>query len=88
MPATLIGKRPVVADPGRPKAQAASRCDAGEPCFITAEIEAGMKAAGYEFHPPTHVRTRSARDLFGCQPGPIPDTADISGRGVFSLGAA
>lgn len=29
-----------------------------EPFFITDEIEAEMKAAGYEFEPPAHVSTQ------------------------------
>lgn len=40
-----------------------------EPFFITEEIEAEMIAAGYEFAPPGHIRTKSIRDLFGWQPG-------------------
>lgn len=36
-----------------------------EPFFITEEIEAEMKAAGYVFEPPAHVSTTNARELFG-----------------------
>jgi hypothetical protein len=30
---------------------------------------AEMAAAGYEFKPPGHARTKSVRDLYGWQPG-------------------
>ena len=40
-----------------------------EPFFITEEIEAELIAAGYEFAPPGHIRTKSIHDLFGWQPG-------------------
>ena len=34
-----------------------------EPFFITEEIEAEMIASGYEFHPPSHVRTTSLSEM-------------------------
>ncbi|PPU25947.1 transcriptional regulator [Xanthomonas arboricola pv. guizotiae] len=40
-----------------------------EPFFITEDVAAEMIAAGYEFKPPGHVRTKSVRDLFGWKPG-------------------
>ncbi|MCH1879086.1 transcriptional regulator [Alcaligenes ammonioxydans] len=40
-----------------------------EPFFITEEIEAKMKAAGYVFEPPAHVSTTNARELFGLREG-------------------
>lgn len=40
-----------------------------EPFFITEEVKAELVAAGYEFNPPSHARTKSARELFGWQPG-------------------
>ncbi|MCD6664251.1 MAG: transcriptional regulator [Comamonas sp.] len=39
--------------------------DQDEPFFITDDVAAEMAAAGYEFKPPGHVRTKSVRDLFG-----------------------
>ncbi|MGS0539504.1 transcriptional regulator [Xanthomonas oryzae pv. oryzicola] len=46
-----------------------------EPFFITENVAAEMIAAGYEFKPPGHVRTKSVRDLFGWQPGETLDEA-------------
>ena len=43
--------------------------DENEPFFITEEVKAELVAAGYEFNPPSHARTKSARELFGWQPG-------------------
>lgn len=40
-----------------------------EQFFITEEMVADMTAAGYEFKPPSHSRTKSIRDLYGWQPG-------------------
>lgn len=40
-----------------------------EPFFITEEVEAELLAAGYEFKPPGHIRTKSIIDLYGWQPG-------------------
>lgn len=40
-----------------------------EPFFITANVEAELAAAGYEFEPPAHVRTKSISELYGWQPG-------------------
>nr|WP_153101686.1 hypothetical protein [Paraburkholderia hayleyella] len=34
-----------------------------EPFFITEEIEAKMKATGYLFEPPSHVRTTSLAEI-------------------------
>lgn len=50
-----------------------------EPFFITEDMAAEMAAAGYEFKPPGHARTKSVRDLYGWQPGrlwkrPLPGT--------------
>lgn len=39
-----------------------------EPFFLTEDVAAKMTAAGYEFKPPGHIRTKSVRDLFGWQP--------------------
>jgi len=36
-----------------------------EPFFITEEVEAKLLAAGYEFKPPSHIRTKSIIDLYG-----------------------
>ncbi|MCS4511616.1 hypothetical protein [Xylophilus ampelinus] len=46
-----------------------------EPLFITEEMAAEMAAAGYEFKPPCHARTKSVRDLYGWQPGEILEEA-------------
>lgn len=43
--------------------------DKNEPFFITEDVAAEMAAAGYEFKPPGHARTKSVRDLFGWQFG-------------------
>lgn len=40
-----------------------------EPFFITEEIAAEKKAAGYVFEPPAHVSTTNARELFGLRKG-------------------
>lgn len=40
-----------------------------EPFFITEDVEAELVAAGYEFKPPSHIRTKSIIDLYGWQPG-------------------
>ncbi len=40
-----------------------------EPFFITEDMAAEMAAAGYEFKPPGHARTKSVRDLYGWQSG-------------------
>jgi hypothetical protein len=37
--------------------------DQAAPFFITEEIEADMRAAGYVFEPPAHVRTTSMADV-------------------------
>ncbi len=47
----------------------ANREDQEEPFFITEEIEADMRAAGYVLDPPAHVTTTNIRELFGWQPG-------------------
>lgn len=39
--------------------------DENEPFFITEDMAAEMAAAGYEFEPPGHARTKSVRDLYG-----------------------
>lgn len=46
-----------------------------EPFFITEEIEADMRAAGYVFEPPAHFTTTNIRELFGWQPGETLDEA-------------
>ncbi len=43
--------------------------DQAEPFFITEDVAAEMAAAGYEFKPPGHARTKSVRDLYGWQFG-------------------
>lgn len=43
--------------------------DENEPFFITEDVEAELAAAGYEFKPPGHARTKSVRDLYGWQFG-------------------
>ncbi|GKT16295.1 hypothetical protein AVHY2522_11175 [Acidovorax sp. SUPP2522] len=35
----------------------------GEPFFITEEVEADMRAAGYVFEPPKHVSTVRLREV-------------------------
>ncbi|MCE4372616.1 hypothetical protein [Xanthomonas hortorum] len=40
-----------------------------EPFLITEDMAAEMAAAGYEFKPLGHARTKSVRDLYGWQPG-------------------
>lgn len=40
-----------------------------EPFFITEEIEAEMRAAGYVFEPPAHVTKTNIRELYGWRPG-------------------
>ena len=35
--------------------------DQAEPFFITEDVAAEMAAAGYEFKPPGHARTKSVR---------------------------
>lgn len=41
--------------------------DESEPFFITEKVEAELAAAGYEFEPPAHVRTKSiSRPLKKC----------------------
>jgi hypothetical protein len=41
-----------------------------DPFFLTAEIEAEMRAEGVTFEPEvTHHRTASIRELFGWKPG-------------------
>ncbi len=37
--------------------------------FITEDMEAELVATGYEFKPPSHIRTKSIIDLYGWQPG-------------------
>lgn len=37
-----------------------------EPFFITEEIEADMRAAGYVFEPPKHVSTRRLSEVLVC----------------------
>lgn len=46
-----------------------SRQDEAEPFFLTEDVAAELAAAGYEFKPPGHARTKSVRDLYGWQPG-------------------
>lgn len=43
--------------------------DENEPFFITEDVEAELAAAGYEFEPPAHARTKSIRELYGWRPG-------------------
>ncbi len=43
--------------------------DQTEPFFLTEDVAAELAAAGYEFKPPSHARTKSVRDLYGWQPG-------------------
>lgn len=40
-----------------------------EPFFLTEDVAAELAAAGYEFKPPGHARTKSVRNLYGWQPG-------------------
>lgn len=41
--------------------------DQSEPFFIIEDVVAEMAAAGYEFKPPSHARTKSVCDLYGWQ---------------------
>lgn len=43
--------------------------DENEPFFLTGDVADELAAAGYEFKPPGHARTKSVRDLYGWQPG-------------------
>lgn len=45
------------------------RQDEKEPFFITEVVDTELVAAGYEFKPPGHARTKSLRDLYGWQFG-------------------
>jgi len=49
--------------------------DESEPFFITEDVAAEMAAAGYEFKPPGHARTKSVRDLYGWQFGEMLEEA-------------
>lgn len=55
--------------------------DENEPFFLTEDVAAEMTAAGYEFKPPGHIRTKSVRDLFGWQPGETLEEAIARHRG-------
>lgn len=43
--------------------------DENEPFFITEQVDAELVATGYECKPPSHVRTKSIRELYGWQQG-------------------
>ncbi len=45
-----------------------SHQDQIKPFFLTEDAAAELAAAGYEFKPPGHARTKSVRDLYGWQP--------------------
>ena len=60
--------------------------DENEPFFITEDVEAELAAAGDEFEPPTHARTKSIRELYGWQPGET--LHEAVNRHLGRLGAA
>lgn len=60
--------------------------DESEPFFITEKVEAELAAAGYEFEPPAHVRTKSISELYGWRPGET--LSDAVNRHLEKCGAA